>query len=125
MADEHAIARYRHWYRKLLRLYSRPHRERFGQSMEQTFNDLCRERAKAGEGLGGLVFWMFVETSAGILREERKGHRHAKHEHSSHFARNRVRFARPLAREHFHGLELARVRFPGLGRPPVWHRSLL
>jgi hypothetical protein len=69
MADEHAIARYRHWYRKLLRFYSRPYRERFGESMEQTFNDLCRERAKAGERLGGVVLWMFVETSAGILRE--------------------------------------------------------
>jgi hypothetical protein len=69
MADEHAIARYRHWYRKLLRFYSRPYRERFGESMEQTFNDLCRERAEAGEGLGGFVLWMFVETSAGIIRE--------------------------------------------------------
>ena len=48
MADEHAIARYRHWYRKLLRFYSRPYRERFAEGMEQTFNDLCRERAGAG-----------------------------------------------------------------------------
>jgi hypothetical protein len=37
--------------------------------MEQTFNDLCRERAAAGEGLVGFVLWMFVETSAGIIRE--------------------------------------------------------
>jgi hypothetical protein len=69
MADEHAIARYRHWYRKLLRFYSRPYRERFAEGMEQTFNDLCRERARAGQGLGGFVLWMFVETSAGIFRE--------------------------------------------------------
>ena len=69
MADEHAIARYRRWYRKLLRFYSRPYRERFGESMEQTFNDLCRERARAGKGLVGFVLWMFVETSAGIIRE--------------------------------------------------------
>ena len=69
MAHEHAIARYRHWYRKLLRFYSRPHRERFGESMEQTFNDLCRERVEAGQGLIGFALWMFVETSAGIIRE--------------------------------------------------------
>jgi hypothetical protein len=37
--------------------------------MEQTFNDLCRERARAGEGLGRFVAWMFVETSVGIIRE--------------------------------------------------------
>ena len=69
MADEHAIARYRRWYRRLLRFYSRPHRERFAESMEQTFNDLCRERARAGEGLVGFVLWVFLETSAGIIRE--------------------------------------------------------
>jgi hypothetical protein len=69
MSDDHAIARYRQWYRKLLRFYSRPHRERFGESMEQTFNDLCRERARAGERLGGFVLWTFAETSAGIIRE--------------------------------------------------------
>jgi hypothetical protein len=69
MSDEHAIARYRHWYRKLLRCYSRPYRERFAESMEQTFNDLCRERAEAGKGLGGFVLWMFIETSAAIIRD--------------------------------------------------------
>ena len=69
MADEHAIARYRRWYRTLLRFYARPYRERFAESMEQTFNDLCRERSKAGKGLLRFVLWMFVETSAAIIRE--------------------------------------------------------
>jgi hypothetical protein len=69
MSDELAIARYRRWYRKLLRFHSRPFCERFAESMEQTFNDLCRERAAAGEGLFGFVLWVFVETSAGIIRE--------------------------------------------------------
>ena len=69
MADEHAIARYRYWYRKLLSFYSRPYRERFAESIEQTFNDLCRERAEAGEGLFGFVLWVFLETSAAIIRE--------------------------------------------------------
>ena len=72
MADEHAIARYRRWYRKLLGFYSRPHRERFAESMEQTFNDLCRERARAGQGLLGFVLWTFVETSAGIIKDNMK-----------------------------------------------------
>jgi hypothetical protein len=69
MAPEHAIARYRRWYRKLLRFYSKPHRERFGEDMEQTFNDLCHERAGAGKSLGGFVLWVFVETFAGIVRD--------------------------------------------------------
>jgi hypothetical protein len=69
MPDERAIARYRRWYRKLLRLYARPHRERFAESMEQTFSDACHERSAAGDGLFGFVFWMFVDTSAGIIRE--------------------------------------------------------
>jgi len=69
MPDNHDITRYRHWYRRLLRLYSRPYRERFAESMEQTFNDLCRERAEAGRGVVGFVLWAFVDTSAGIIRE--------------------------------------------------------
>jgi hypothetical protein len=69
MADEHAIARYRRWYRKLLGFYSTPYRERFAESMEQTFSDLCRERAAAGKRLVGFVLWAFVETSAGIMKE--------------------------------------------------------
>jgi hypothetical protein len=37
--------------------------------MEQTFNDLLRERAEEKRGLFGCALWMFVETSAGIMRE--------------------------------------------------------
>jgi hypothetical protein len=66
---ERLIARYRQWYRKLLRFYSKPYRERFAESMEQTFNDLCRERIQAGKGIFGFILWVFVETSAGIIRE--------------------------------------------------------
>ncbi len=69
MDIEQAIARYRRWYRQLLRCYSRPYRERFGESMEHNFHDLCRERAYAGQRLGGYVLWMFLETTAGIVRE--------------------------------------------------------
>lgn len=69
MAYEHSIRRYRHWYAKLLRLYSKPYYERFGEGMEQTFNDLLRERAEEERGLFGCALWMFVETSVGIIRE--------------------------------------------------------
>ncbi len=69
MAYKDATARYRHWYAKLLRLYSKPHYERFGEGMEQTFNDLLRERAEEERGVFGYALWMFVETSAGIVRE--------------------------------------------------------
>jgi len=37
--------------------------------MEQTFNDLCRERVKAERGLFSFALWMFFETFAGIMRE--------------------------------------------------------
>lgn len=41
--------------------------------MEQTFNDLCHERARAGEGLRSFVLWVFVETLVGIIRENGTG----------------------------------------------------
>src|SRR5213593_1684408 len=69
MASEPFIRRYRKWYAKLLRLYPKAHRERFGEGMEQTFNDLCRERVKAERGLFSFALWMFAETFAGIIRE--------------------------------------------------------
>ena len=69
MESDHFIRRTRNWYTQLLRLYPKTHRERFGEGMEQTFNDLCRERVAAERGLFGFVLWMFVETSAGIMRE--------------------------------------------------------
>jgi len=69
MAPEPLIPRYRNCYSKLLRLYPKPYRERFGETMEQTFNDLCRERVKAERGLFGFALWTFFETSAAIIRE--------------------------------------------------------
>jgi hypothetical protein len=69
MAIELSTRRYRNWYSKLLRLYPKSYRERFGVGMEQTFNDLCRERVKAGRGLFRLALWVFVETLAAIIRE--------------------------------------------------------
>ena len=69
MASESLIRRCRKWYALLLRLYPKPYRELFGEGMEQTFNDLCRERVKTGGGLFILTLWLCFETTAGIIRE--------------------------------------------------------
>lgn len=69
MASEYAIGRYRKWYARLLSLYSNPYYERFGEGMEQTFVDVLRERVAEGQGLFRCALWMFVETGAGIIRE--------------------------------------------------------
>ena len=69
MATNIAAGRYRTWYATLLQLYPRPFRERFGEGMAQTFQDLCREHRDARRGLCGLVLWIFFETSLGIVRE--------------------------------------------------------
>ena len=72
IAYEYATARYRQWYAKLLRFYPKPYRERFGEGMEQTFNDLCREQYKDGGRLFGFMFWAFADTFAGIIKENIK-----------------------------------------------------
>jgi len=55
-------------YKKLLALYPRGFRERLGESMEQTFNDLYKERQTERGGFD-FVFWIFVETGIGIFQE--------------------------------------------------------
>ena len=59
----------RRFYKKLLRLYPKGFRDQLGESMEQTFNDLCREREEAGDGLFGFVLWVFADTLVGIIKE--------------------------------------------------------
>ena len=61
--------RHRKCYAKLLRLYPRAFRDRFGEGMAQTFHDLCREHGDAGRGLFGFALWTFCETLVGIVRE--------------------------------------------------------
>ena len=70
MARDHSIQRYRHWYARLLHLYPKLYRERFAEPMEQTFNDLLQDRAKEGRELLVFTLFIFVETLAGILREQ-------------------------------------------------------
>jgi hypothetical protein len=69
MDSNDAGRRYRTAYALLLRLYPRPFRQRFGEEMAQTFNDLCREHRDAGRRLFGLTLWIFCETLGGIVME--------------------------------------------------------
>jgi hypothetical protein len=55
-------------YKKLLRLYPRRFRERLGESMQQTFNDLYKER-KHQSGQGFFLLSIFTETAIGIVQE--------------------------------------------------------
>jgi hypothetical protein len=55
-------------YKKLLRLYPREFREQLGESMQQTFNDLGRER-QTEAGWFAFMLWTFAETAIGIVRE--------------------------------------------------------
>ena len=56
-------------YKKLISLYPRGFRERLGEFMEQTFNDLYNERKRQTErGLLGFVLWTFIETTIESFR---------------------------------------------------------
>ena len=67
MSEPHSIRRL---YRKLLTLYPRGFQERLGESMEQTFNDMCNERKEQAQyRWSGFVLWIFVETAIGVVRE--------------------------------------------------------
>jgi catechol 2,3-dioxygenase-like lactoylglutathione lyase family enzyme len=60
----------RMFYKQMIRLYPSEFREQFGDSMEQTFRDLCDEYpSRSGQGWNGFVLWIFAETAVGILKE--------------------------------------------------------
>ena len=68
MKDRQAIRRVR--YKMLLRLYPREFREQLGESMEQTFVDLCAERQRlSAQEMAVFELWIFIETAVGILKE--------------------------------------------------------
>ena len=56
-------------YKRLIAFYPRDFKEQLGESMEQTFNDLCNEKQQAQQPLIGFVLWMFIETAMGIFSE--------------------------------------------------------
>lgn len=72
MTTDRTLARYRKLYAWLVRLYPARYRERFAEEMKQTFDDLLRERAKAGDVSIGFVAGLVAETSVGILQENRR-----------------------------------------------------
>jgi hypothetical protein len=55
-------------YRKLLTFYPQGFRERLGESMEQTFRDLCNKQ-KHQPGQSFFLLAIFAETAVGIVRE--------------------------------------------------------
>ncbi len=69
MAYDYSIERYRNLYSKLLHFYPQPYRERFIEEMQQTFNDLCRERTEVKKGLLGFLLWTFTDTAIAIIKQ--------------------------------------------------------
>ena len=55
-------------YRKVITFYPREFREQLEESMQQTFDDLYAELQKDRD-LDISIFWIFIETGAGIIRE--------------------------------------------------------
>ena len=56
-------------YKRLITFYPQGFRERLGESMEQTFQDLWNEKRQTKKELFGFVLWTFLETAIGIFRE--------------------------------------------------------
>lgn len=66
----HNLDAVRRLYIKLLSLYPPAFRERLGESMQQTFDDLYRERiSQSGQGVTRFVAWLFLDTAVGIIQE--------------------------------------------------------
>ena len=58
------------FYRRLISLYPQVFKTRFGESMEQTFNDICNEQKELkGRISVPFVFLTFAETSLGVIEE--------------------------------------------------------
>ena len=55
-------------YKKLLSIYPQAFREGLEESMQQTFNDLYREK-KTEDRVFSFMVWTFAETAAGIVKE--------------------------------------------------------
>ncbi len=53
-------------YRKLLRVYPKPHRREFGEPMAQLFRDQCRDAWKMGRYGGLLMLWLRTLPDLGI-----------------------------------------------------------
>ncbi len=56
-------------YKKLIGLYPKRFKEQFSESMQQTFNDLYKEKQNKNQSLFNFVIWTFLETAVGIAQE--------------------------------------------------------
>lgn len=56
-------------YKNLLSLYPQEFKVQLGESMEQTFNDLYKEKQQSKTGSLGFILWTFIETAFEIGRE--------------------------------------------------------
>jgi hypothetical protein len=65
---------YRRLYRSLISLYPPEFKDQLGESMEQTFNDLCRERTHTGRGVFLFALTTFINTGVSIIKEEVRTH---------------------------------------------------
>jgi hypothetical protein len=64
--DQHTA---RALYRRLIAFYPGGFKEQLGESLEQTFDDLCNEKRQSKRAWLGFVLWIFIETAMGIFRE--------------------------------------------------------
>lgn len=63
------LRRYRSWYRRVLRLYPKAHRDRFGEAMELAFVDCLRDRAVLDGPVLRAALWMVADTLSAGARE--------------------------------------------------------
>lgn len=61
--------KYKNLYRKLIRLYPSDYRERFEETMLQTFDDLYNERRSQHKGTLGFVLWVVADTLTHVIKE--------------------------------------------------------
>lgn len=67
MSRESTLRRYSWWYSRLVRLYPKPFRERFGDEMVRTFQDMCGDAES--HRLIHVVVRAFIDTACHLLRE--------------------------------------------------------
>lgn len=68
-SQEASVERYRRWYARLIRLYSKPFHRQFGQAMEQTFGDMLRDRMQQQKPLGIFTLQIFSETVVCMMKD--------------------------------------------------------
>ena len=56
-------------YKRLIAFYPRAFKEQLGESMEQTFDDLCNEKQQTKQVIFGFILSTFIDTTTGIIHE--------------------------------------------------------